>query len=68
MRPIPEPGIELSWLIARADPGFSTGYDVEGWEASTWVLHAMYEDPGLPGDVTHDGFTGPVLRKAWLSR
>ncbi|HEV3379947.1 MAG TPA: hypothetical protein VG142_03015 [Trebonia sp.] len=49
-----EPDTELSWLTARADPEDVTGYDAGGWEASTWVLHAMYENPGLPQDVTHD--------------
>ena len=31
-----------------------TGYDVDGWEDSTWILHAMYELPELSTDYTHD--------------
>jgi hypothetical protein len=54
MRAATEPGIELSWLTSRAEPETDTGYDAGGWEASTWVLHAMYENQGLLGDVTHD--------------
>jgi hypothetical protein len=54
MRSVTEPGMELSWLTARAEPEAVTGYDAGGWEASTWVLHAMYENPGLPETVTHD--------------
>ena len=54
MRAATEPGIELSWLTSRAEQETGTGYDAGGWEASAWVLHAMYENPGLPGDVTHD--------------
>lgn len=54
MRAVTEPGAELSWLTARADPDSVTGYDAEGWEASAWVLHAMYENPGLPEGMTHD--------------
>jgi len=30
------------------------GYDAAGWPASTWVLHAMYENPDLRGFGTHD--------------
>jgi hypothetical protein len=55
MRTVADPGPGLSWLESRAaDPEAVTGYDAVGWEASAWILHAMYEHPGLPGDVTHD--------------
>ena len=46
----------ISWLEpARSLPASLTGYDVEGWPAAIWVLHAMYEcaDAGRalrPGD------------------
>lgn len=54
MNRIPEPDAELSWLNPWAGPESYTGYDAGGWEASTWILHAMYENPDLPADVTHD--------------
>jgi hypothetical protein len=55
MRVLTEPGIELSWLTTGSGPETFAGYDAGGWEASTWVLHAMYENPGLPtAGVTHD--------------
>jgi len=31
-----------------------TGFDATGWSASTWVLHAMYENSDLAGLGTHD--------------
>lgn len=64
MRAVADPGPELSWLESRAaDPEEVTGYDAVGWEASAWVLHAMYEHPGLQTGVTHDD-----LRRSRLSR
>ena len=47
---------ELEWL-ARQDArgsGRTTGFDRDGWPASTWVLHAMYETATLAGGLTHD--------------
>jgi hypothetical protein len=44
---------ELAWLEERGGYGL-TGYDAGGWDACTWVLHAMYENPSLPSEVTHD--------------
>jgi hypothetical protein len=38
----------LDWLRgAVVDPGAgeTAGFDVDGWEASAWILHAMYEAP-----------------------
>ena len=64
MRMVEDPGPELSWLESRAaDPEAVTRYDAVGWEASVWILHAMYEHPGLPGGVTHDD-----LRRHRLAR
>jgi hypothetical protein len=42
----------LEWLRALAPDG--VGFDPTGWEAETWVLHAMYERTDLPGGLTHD--------------
>src|ERR1700757_2237303 len=43
----------LAWLDQSASPGTrSTGYDHHGWADSIWVLHAMFERPGMPG-LTH---------------
>lgn len=45
----------LDWLEDRAPEGNSgTGYDASGWEASIWILHAMYETDTLPSDITYD--------------
>lgn len=44
----PEPYEE--WIGESA----GTGYDPEGWEDHTWVLHAMYETDTLPAGLSHD--------------
>jgi hypothetical protein len=44
---------ELGWLQERAGSDSCTGYDPDGWSASVWVLHAMYENPSMPDDITH---------------
>ena len=45
---------ELAWLEAR-DPGhLGTGYDVVGFEASAWILHAMYETDRLPANLSQE--------------
>lgn len=44
----------LAWLGDRPETETMTGYDALGWRASTWVLHAMYENPSLRGLGTHD--------------
>jgi len=31
-----------------------TGYDATGWDATVWVLHAMYETDEMPSDITQD--------------
>jgi hypothetical protein len=31
-----------------------TGYDATGWDATVWVVHAMYETDEIPGGITHD--------------
>ena len=46
--------MELSWLSDRPKAESVTGFDAEGWEASIWVLHAMYENVSLPAGVTHN--------------
>ncbi len=53
MRGVAEPGRELSWLADLPDIEAVTGYDAQGWESSTWLLHAMYENPSLPTEITH---------------
>lgn len=54
MLPARDPRAELSWLLALDPGGAMTGFDASGWPASTWLLHAMYEDPAGPVDLTHD--------------
>ena len=53
MRAVADPAEELLWLSRRPQEDAITGYDAEDWEASTWVLHAMYENRSLRADVTH---------------
>jgi len=49
-----DPEIQLEWLGNRPVEETMTGYDATGWDASTWILHAMYENPSLTGLGTHD--------------
>jgi hypothetical protein len=42
----------LDWL--RGLPPRGVGFDPTGWEAETWILHAMYERADVPGGLTHD--------------
>ena len=44
----------LTWLADRSAGDGYTGYDAVGWEASTWVLHSIYEVPGSDPNITHD--------------
>jgi hypothetical protein len=44
--------VALEWL--RVLPPRGVGFDPTGWEAETWILHAMYERADLPGGLTHD--------------
>jgi hypothetical protein len=37
----------------KSSSGF-TGYDPTGWDATVWVVHAMYETDEVPGGFTHD--------------
>lgn len=49
----------IAWLAGEdlpADRGIpgGTGFDpVTGWDASLWVLNAVYENPEMPADMTH---------------
>ena len=47
-------GKETAWLGGVESGGAVTGFDPEGWEASIWIAHAMYELPGMDVDYTHD--------------
>ncbi len=46
----------LEWLREATPPEHDqyTGFDAGGFPASVWVAHAMYENPELPGGLTHD--------------
>jgi hypothetical protein len=46
--------LAAEWLEAACPHGSLTGYDVGGWPANLWVVHAMYETKQLPGGLTHD--------------
>ena len=53
-----------SWLVelSSGDEGV-TGFDAAGWEASTWVLHFMYEAPDRDGCLTHDDVHRDAVRR-----
>jgi hypothetical protein len=51
---VENPASALAWLAGRPAEEAMTGYDADGWEASTWILHAMYENRSLVGLGTHD--------------
>jgi hypothetical protein len=42
-----------AWLRTSADGGWC-GFDANGWPATTWILHAIYERSDLPEGLTHD--------------
>lgn len=44
----------MAWLKDRPSEEAVTGFDAGGWPATTWVLHAMYENHDLAGLGTHD--------------
>ena len=45
----------LEWLReTKPGAGWVIGYEADGFPASAWVLHAMYETAVLPGGLTHD--------------
>ena len=44
----------MAWFDDRPSDEAMTGFDAIGWAASTWVLHAMYENVDLTGLGTHD--------------
>lgn len=54
MQRVSDPSPELVWLADLPSEQAVTGYDAVGWPASTWVLHAMYENPDLGDFGTHD--------------
>lgn len=54
MQRVSDPADQLSWLVSSAGEEEVTGYDLREWPASTWILHAMYENPALQGLGTHD--------------
>jgi hypothetical protein len=54
MRRVSDPLGAMDWLSNRPEHERFTGYDAGGWEASTWVLHAMYQNPDLSDLGTHD--------------
>ena len=50
---------ETLWLRDRCSEeerksGPTTGFDVAGWEATIWILDAMYEDPHGDSAESHD--------------
>jgi hypothetical protein len=58
-----------AWLKKEEFDGF-TGFDAAGWDATCWILHAMYETATLPAGLSHDevrriedaaGATEPVM-------
>jgi len=56
MRQVADVDAEIKWLSQDDEDGPVTGFSPSGWEAQTWVLHAMYEDPELHVGWSHDEF------------
>lgn len=54
VRRVEDPTEQVRWLVRSAGEEQVTGYDLDEWPASTWILHAMYENPALDGLGTHD--------------
>jgi len=44
--------VDPAWGIEFG--AWDTGYELAGWDASVWILHAMYEHPEIPGGLSHD--------------
>ena len=42
----------VGWLAEQDPDGWTTGFDVSGWDGAVWLLHAMYEDASLPAEIT----------------
>jgi hypothetical protein len=62
LRRVSDPEL-VRWVAERTQgDGATCGYNADGWEASTWILHAMYENPGLPADVTYDDLERALRR------
>src|SRR5690348_18132021 len=45
---------EMEWLASSPGYELVTGIEMDGWPASTWLLHSIYQDTALPMDITHD--------------
>lgn len=54
MHRVEDPAEQIRWLVDSAGAEQVTGYDLDGWPASTWILHSMYENPALSGLGSHD--------------
>jgi hypothetical protein len=54
---------ELAWLGRPEGPELFAGIDASGWEASCWVLSAIYVNGSVRSAVTHDD-----VRKAEIAR
>ena len=49
----------LEWLReTNSGSGWLVGYEADGFPASTWILHAMYETATLPSGLSHDDERG----------
>ncbi len=55
MLSIADPLNEIGWIDeTRPEIERWTGYDMVGWPAAVWLLHAMYENPDVSAEVSHD--------------
>lgn len=60
--PAPDPAAEVEWLVGQEDE--LTGYWAPvGFEDSTWILHAMYQNAELDGLGTHDDVEKELVRR-----
>ncbi|MGB2757584.1 MAG: hypothetical protein WBD02_07980 [Acidimicrobiia bacterium] len=53
-----------SWLVERSgDPYGHAGFDATGWEATTWVLHYIFENPKSKTKLTHDEVQREAIKR-----
>lgn len=63
MQRVDDPGSVIAWLNTGPErrEEWVTGFEVDDWPASTWVLHAMYENPDLVALGSHED-----LHQRWV--
>ncbi|MGC4837659.1 hypothetical protein ACLQ3D_24475 [Micromonospora vinacea] len=62
MERVEAPAPLLTWLADRPAWEATTGYDAAGWQSSTWILHARYENPSIGGEESLDALLDTLSR------